>query len=70
MWQRKLLCEFRGKNSKLKVNGAGGTWRRKKRLENYIKEHGRLQSMGPQRQTQTVNNNNNNVLTQYFLKNP
>lgn len=55
---RKLLWEFRGKNSKLKVNGGGGDVEKEKRLENSIKEHGGLQSMGSQRQTQTVNNNN------------
>ena len=51
---RKLLWEFRGKNCKLKVNGGGGDVEKEKRLENSIKEHGRLQSMGSQRQTQTT----------------
>ena len=31
---------------------------KEERLGNFIEEHGGLQSMGSQRETQTVNNNN------------
>lgn len=32
---RKLLCEFRGKNSKLKNGVVGGTWQKEKKAGNY-----------------------------------